>query len=408
MVIDIHCHPSLKSYLFEESMFSVRMQDENKPSRGLNILKLQSDLPHMKKGDVRGVITSHYIPEAGLRNESFLLDAEAGMMKIFWKELYKKIENEGEEQALTNLTLESIRIFEKKVLSAQMENENIALAYSYSEFEKLLTEGKIVFLHSVEGAHSLGRKLSGREITSVSPDSYLMNLDILFDKGVCMITLGHFYENDIVHPTEGIQPSIRFVFNKREGKDLSKGLTPVGEAVVRRMIERGILIDLVHSTPAARKRVFEINNEFGDNKRPVIFSHSGVQKLFVNDKYPEDMYYNPDDEEILKVRDCNGVIGLVFMNYWLSGKEEKFLAFEPGMEYLFNTIHYIYKLTGSYDNIAIGSDFDAMNNPSDDIYNHSFMPDLIGYLERQGIASGDIDKIMNANARRILKEGWGK
>jgi membrane dipeptidase len=173
------------------------------------------------------------------------------------------------------------------------------------------------------------------------------------------------------------------------------------------MIEKGVLIDLVHSTPLARRRIFEINDEYGTSKRPLLFSHSGVSDLFNNDKYPEDKHYGPDREEILKVKKCNGVIGLVFMNYWLSGIDEKFPKFEPGMEYVFNTIQMIHSVTNSYDNIAIGSDFDAMNNPSDDLFNHSLIPGLMQYLSKKGISDNDLDKITSKNALRVLKEGWG-
>jgi microsomal dipeptidase-like Zn-dependent dipeptidase len=78
------------------------------------------------------------------------------------------------------------------------------------------------------------------------------------------------------------------------------------------------------------------------------------------------------------------------------------------MDYIYQTIQAIHTVTNSFDNIAIGTDFDAMNNPSDDMFNHSLIPKLVEYLSMKGISEKDIEKIMSANAIRILKEGWGK
>ncbi|MDP4197858.1 MAG: membrane dipeptidase, partial [Bacteroidota bacterium] len=378
MIIDIHCHPALKSYLFENSLFSVNLQDEHKSVREVNYLRLQTDIPNMKRGGLRAAISAHYIPEVGLMHESTLIKMGSSSLSLFWRSLKEKLEMEDSGQSVFEQTLESIRIFELKIISAQMDSEVVTCAHSFEEFHKLLNEDKIVFLHSVEGAHSLGR--------SHIPEDHLRNLDILFDKGVCMLTLGHFYDNDLVSPTEGIPPLQRRLFDKHTHKDLTKGLSPIGEIVVRHMIEKGMLIDLVHSTPIARKRIFEINDEYKGNKRPLVFSHSGVQKLFVNEAYPSDKYYSPDTEEILKIKDCNGLIGIVFMNYWLTGKDDRFLKYEPAMDYVYQTIKVIHTVTNSFDNIAIGTDFDAMNNPSDDLFNHSFLPKLVEYLDMKGIS----------------------
>ena len=56
--------------------------------------------------------------------------------------------------------------------------------------------------------------------------------------------------------------------------DMTKGLTPEGEEIVRRMLEIGMLIDITHSTPNGRKRVYEIVEEVGATEC-LIASHTG-------------------------------------------------------------------------------------------------------------------------------------
>jgi len=404
MIIDIHSHPSLKIYLFEDSTFSVDISGEYNTSKGINFLPLQTNLPDMRKGNLRALITAHYIPEMGILRESSFINGASKVFKLFWKKLLEKIETAETGQKIFDQTLSSISIFEKHIAASGSKNANAIIAHSRSELQQFLSKGKTVFLHSVEGAHSLGRNTSG----NLRTEDYLEKLDIFFDKGVCLLTLGHFYDNDLVSPTEGIPPSQRLALNKHKQKDLSGGLTQTGEEVVRQMISKGMLIDLVHSAPEARKRILEINNEYGSNKRPIIYSHSGVQALFDNDKYPGDKYYSPDDSEITEIKNCNGVIGIVFMNYWLSGRDDTIFINDTARRYILDTIQYIRKLTGSYDNIAIGTDFDAINNPADDLYNHSFIPQLCEYLSVNGIPDSAIEKITSANALRILHDGWGK
>lgn len=398
-MIDLHCHPSLKIYLFDKSAFSVKLNAKQKTSHGINFLPLQTNLPDMKKGGVKTAISAHYIPELGLIRESSFLKTAALVMELFWKGLIEKIETAENKQSLFNQTLLSLSIFEEYIDNARKEGEQTALAHSYDELVKFRGEDKIVFIHSVEGAHGLGRHLKNHE--------YVERIDQLFQKGVCMLTIGHFFDNDLVSPTEGIPPAQRAAFNKHTEKDLSKGITNAGEEVVRRMIEKGMLIDLVHSTPAARKRVLEINREYGSKMRPVLYSHCGVQALFENKKYPNDRFANPDEEEIISVQETNGAIGITFMNYWLSGKDDKPFKNDAGMKYVLDTVKYIHSVTGTYDNIAIGSDFDAVNNPSDDLFNHSFIPELKEFLNSNGISETSIEKIFTTNALRVLQEGWG-
>jgi microsomal dipeptidase-like Zn-dependent dipeptidase len=320
-----------------------------------------------------------------------------------------KIESDENFQTPFEQTLQMLKLFESKVHEAKAKGFDVTIARSKEEFEKGLADGKTTILHSIEGAHSLGRLKNSENI---SEKDFYRNLDGFYDLGVCMITLAHFFENDVAPPVNGIPPSLRKLLIC-EDRDLNKSLTPMGEKIVKRMLERGMIIDLTHMTPIARKQVFNLNDERGLDKRPIVFSHVGVANMFRNSKHQIDSAMNPTDEEIMRIKECNGLIGVVFIKYWLVGKEEKdFWIFDlfsdPGFKYIYKTIKYIHRVTGTYDNIALGSDFDGFTDPLDDLKGSSKFPELINYLSNKGISDVNLEKITSGNILRVLKEGWGK
>jgi microsomal dipeptidase-like Zn-dependent dipeptidase len=119
----------------------------------------------------------------------------------------------------------------------------------------------------------------------------------------------------------------------------------------------------------------------------------------------------PDDDEILAIKECNGIIGVIFMNYWLSGVDEKFLSCrDDGFENIFNTIKYISEVTQSFDHISIGTDFDGMSDPPDDCFGTSmlsqFKQKLFDRKNELGATEDDIHKILGKNILRVLEQGW--
>jgi microsomal dipeptidase-like Zn-dependent dipeptidase len=395
-VVDIHCHPSLKVYLLDADMF-----EEHVTTRDFNPFVSRVDLPKMKKGNVRAIFNTHYLPEIGFRTECPGVDWLYGGINFLAPDVTDKLEYDNNFNSPFEQTIQMINLCESKINEARSKGVDVEIARNYHQFKTGWEKGKTMILHAIEGAHSLGRK--GSKHSSVLND-YIDNLEQFCQKGVCLITLAHFFGNDIVSPVNGIPPGVRRILGMKS-RDLNQTLTPIGESVVRRMFELGIIVDLTHSTPIARKRVFEING----GRRPIVFSHVGVESLFNNPQIPEDRYMNPSDEEIVKIAECGGVIGIEFDNYWLTGKEEESVFIkEPGFEYIYKTIMHIYAVTGTYDNAAFGSDLDGLTDPSDDIKDCSYYPDLIKYLTAKGISSADLCKICYENVFRILKNGWGK
>ena len=166
-----------------------------------------------------------------------------------------------------------------------------------------------------------------------------------------------------------------------------------------------MVVDLTHSTPLARKKVFEINKSLGDKRRPLVFSHAGVQKLFKDQDSPDKLYSLADDE-IREIQNCHGVIGLIADNYWVFGQEEKFLEYNPVIPKLIEAIDYIHDMTGTYENIAVGTDYDGFTDTSDDLADPSQIPNLTKALLDHINDPAQVKLILGGNALRVLKEGW--
>lgn len=394
MLIDLHCHPSLKIYFFNIDLFETHLT-----TRDFNPFSIRVDLPKLQQGNVNAIMASHYLPEINYTTECPGVDWLYGGIKFLAPDVIDKIENNHNFNSPFEQTMQMIKALESKVHEARSKGFNINIARNFEDLEKGLLKESIMILHTIEGGHSLGRSKNSYDSDIAN---YLRNLISLKEVGVCMITLAHFFENDLVPCVEGIPPKIRKLL-RLQPRNTELSITAIGEEVIRKILDLGIVVDLTHCAPKARDRIFEINN----NIRPLIFSHVGVRKFFNNIEFPNDNLMNPSDEEILKIKDCNGVIGVTFNNYWLTGKEEESLFhFEPGLDYIYKTIEYIKEITGSYEYVALGSDFDGLTDPPDDIKDCSKFPDLINFLLDKGISTFNVNKITGENILRVLREGW--
>lgn len=381
---DIHCHPSLKISLFNRSMYN-----RHPTTPVWDPFQMQVDFPKMADGNVKAIMSAIYIPERGLLDYCTTLRDIYPVLRFTWPELDKKIERSRYPEEPFDQTKVVMRLLEQQVERAQAKGIDVAVVRSNAELNARLSAGRTSVLHTVEGAHSLGRGLPKR-------DDYIRNLHILFKMGVCSLTLGHFFPNDLVAPVDGFPGGMGKLIGNTYKPNLSLGLTALGKDVVRRMIEIGMVIDLTHCTPQGRADVFALNN----NRRPVIISHSGVAGLYNSPM-------NPSDAEIRQIAACNGVIGIILVNFWLSGRDDVLLGYRPGLDHVIATISHIQRITGTYDNIAIGSDFDGFTDPSDDLQDISKFPAIRHKLALAGIAAPDVEKIMHGNIRRVLRNGWG-
>jgi microsomal dipeptidase-like Zn-dependent dipeptidase len=388
LYIDIHCHPTLKHFLFGHSPLK-----KGHATQDSNYTNIQVTVPAMQKGGIDVVLAAHYLPEKHIKDDLKLIDA-ARPVKKFIEKYSDKIEKEDAFAQTIAMIDDFENVFDK--------SDEAAIAHNMAELELYHQHGKKVFVHTIEGAHHLGRGLH--------LDAYKAHIQQLADKGVAMLTLLHFYPNDVSTPTESLPPGQKSLVGMQYVSQPFL-LSDVGRGIVEALLKSRIVIDLTHTNHEARQEIFALNERF--YRKPLVFSHVGARALFKDKDHPHFSLINPDDEELLQIKRCNGLVGIVFMNYFLIGKEEHPLSKHDnrGLHYLLSTIKHIATVTGSFDHIAIGTDFDGMTDPPDDLYDYGQFGELSEQLyqhkEYLGATDEDIEKIKGGNMLRVLSEVWG-
>jgi membrane dipeptidase len=358
---DVHAHPSLKAYLFRRNLWRHYWS-----GRSFNPFSSRSDFRMLERGGVGVLWAAHYVPERQLLEDCAALRFAAKLLVPVYGKLARG--------SLFERLLEMMDAMEREIARRPDRTE---LARSAAEVKRIRGEGKIAVVHAVEGAHVL----------EGDPD----RLEVLARRGVAMMTLAHFYANGVADQVDGIPKDmfLRKICRLRFGK-VQPALTEFGREVLRRMSELKILVDVSHCTPEAREAIY--GELPGD--RPVVASHVGSAR------YRPDPY-NLADDEIRHIAKTGGAIGVIFMTYWLSSIHPR-----VGLSIVFETMRHIREVTGSWDHIMLGSDFDGFTDPPDDIHNASRFPALTELLLKRGMREEEISKVLGGNAQRVLEAGW--
>lgn len=389
-MVDLHTHPGLKSLLFHRGLGGGK-------KRFLATLKEASfwpfseriTFPKLEEGGVDVMLSTAYILEQGWINDIKLIKL------LFW--LFPSVRKLVVDPTYFDATNTMLDAMEAQVESYNLAkpegSKAVAMAGSVTELVDNLAADVTSIVHSIEGAHSLQRYKDG------DGDAYLLDsVQHFFDRGVAYLTLAHFYPNQVVspvfpYPEYGLK---HLKWKKVLGQwDMNEGLTDIGVKVVEKMLELGMLIDIAHCTPTAKRQIFNIVDHHG-KKSCLIASHTGA--FGVN----PDMY-NLEDHEIKWLADHGCVAGVIFMNYWLSPIDSKM-----GLKYIDQTLRHMIDVGGK-DVVSLGTDFDGFTDPPDEITNISELPRFTKYMCATGYYDDAlIEKILGGNALRTIKEGWGK
>ena len=244
---------------------------------------------------------------------------------------------------------------EKLDRAAATNPEELTTIQSAADIDQLLaTRGGgaalVGGLFSAEGLHNL--------------EGDIANLQTLYNAGMRMAGLTHFFDNEVAGSMHGIERG---------------GLTDLGREAVRQMEEMGIIIDIAHCSEMCVAEILAMA------QRPVISSHGGVQATC-------DVNRNLSDVQIRGVAATGGIIGI---GYWEGA------VCDTSPAGIAAAMAHIRDLVG-IEHVALGSDFDgSVTVPFDT----AGLVHVTQALIDAGFSDQEIRAVMGGNAMRVIREG---
>ena len=361
-MVDFHVHTTLKPYLFARSLW----REGTRAPRRFSPLSFRTGLPALLRGGVRAAVVAHHVPEEALFRDSLLARTAGRLLSPMYPWLREGRPFDRLEEMLALLEWE-----------AERSPERVAVVHSPGELRRARQSGRLALVHAVEGAHVL--------------EGDPARVDRLAEAGVATMTLAHLYPNGVVAGVDAVPdyPLVRALSGFRFDGGSIPPLTELGREVVRRMVRAGMIVDVTHAAPEARREILE---EVG-GRRPVVASHVGLRSL-------HDRAYNLSAGEVHAIARTGGAVGVILMPFWLTGRRRH------GLEAVWRTARRIRDLTGSWRHVMIGSDLDGFTRPPADVPDASRMARITRLFRERGVPPVDVRRIMGENALRVLAAGW--
>ncbi len=299
----------------------------------------------------------------------------------------------------------------------QRNPSKMMMVYSPADFKKAIKEKKLGALLGVEGGHMIENDLN--------------KLDALYKRGMRYMTIT--WNNSTSWATSAADETA-YISNSRGAtlnSDGKKGLTDFGIAVIKRMNELGIMVDVSHLGEQTFWDITKIAI------KPIIASHSCVWNLCPHRR-------NLKDEQIKAIAKTGGVIFLNFYSGFTDSTYEKKIAaflklhqaevdsliqqgnqkdyagimiaekykaevikLRPPLSVLLDHLDYITKLVG-VDHVGMGSDFDGIEAPPLELNGVEDYPLVTKALLERGYSKKDIRKILGGNFIRVFEANTKK
>ncbi len=169
------------------------------------------------------------------------------------------------------------------------------------------------------------------------------------------------------------------------------GLTPLGEELVKKTEELGIILDYAHLNEESFYQVAKIS------QKPILISHGNPRAMC---NHPR----NYTDEQLKVVKESNGVIGLASMRFFLNEEKEK-----ATIKDLIRHIKYIRDNFG-IDHVGLGFDFcyylddKKGKNKVQGLESIECITSIPSLLEEEGFSQEEIEKVCYKNMIRVIKQ----
>jgi len=273
------------------------------------------------------------------------------------------------------------------------DRAQIRLVHKRAELDECLRDGATALVHCVEGGFHLGD----------SEEEVERNCAELSARGVVYVTVAHLFFRQVATNANAV-PFIPdrlydLVFPQR-GSDR---LTPRGEALVRGLVRNRILVDLSHMDPPGIRETLALMDRLDPaGEVPVVSTHAGYR--FGKQRYMH------DEETLLAIKRRNGIVGLIMaqhqLNDGLRGKRDHTETLDESLDVIGKHIEEIARVTGGYDHIAIGTDFDGFVKPTPG--GLETLADM-KHLERglrERFGDENAERIVWKNTLRVLETIW--
>lgn len=236
----------------------------------------------------------------------------------------------------------------------------LMLVTDKASWQKCLKEKKTGIVLGIEGGHALGDQAE--------------NLKMFHSLGVRILTLT--WNNSNKFAAAGFSAS-------KTKKD--PGLTAEGLKLVKSADSLGVMIDLSHSSEKTFWDVLKAS------KRPPFASHSCARAL--NKKF---QFRNLSDKQITALAQAGGIIGINFYPGFLGEKRKPVDINSVADQY-----DHMKKLAG-VKCLALGSDFDGINEVPKGLEGPDKIPALLKTLEERGFSADEIGQMALGNFLRYM------
>lgn len=181
--------------------------------------------------------------------------------------------------------------------------------------------------------------------------------------------------------------------------DETRGLTDLGVELVKRLVDKKIAIDLSHTNEKTFYDIIDLCNELrNEEKYPIVFaSHSNVKEICNHKR-------NLSDDQIIKIKELNGVIGVVAVKPFCVQEEKFDKGNKKYQDAYIEHIKYIMDLLGGVDNIAVSTDDMTYYKTNKRYYRYfnvfkqkRMKKELENLLLSNGFSSKDTEKILYKN-----------
>jgi membrane dipeptidase len=234
-------------------------------------------------------------------------------------------------------------------------NGRLRLVRGAADLEGIAPNGPVRVVLAVEGAHSLAGSLAA--------------LEALHALGLRLLVLTWNHGNP---------------FGSGCRDEIDEGVTPLGRELIARALELGIACDLAHASPRTLAGALPLLD------RPFLVSHTACAALHPHPR-------NLSDAQLRAVAAAGGVVGIMLYPPFLAPSGTAVTAATVAAH-----VRHAIEIAGE-DAVALGTDFDGMNDAPVDLTGFQDLPRLCAALAAAGLSETAIEKVAWRNAERALR-----